>query len=508
MGKSIIKHRKFCKRIERNTKLKSLKTRMVTLLIASTMLAVIIVGGLSIITAKDNIQASSTQNLTLVCENNKLILNSQIQSIKQSAQFLSQSTVGLLDDFDAFCTDTQYVSDYTERLKFMTEKLAANTEGCYAAYIRYNPEYTQPTSGIFLVYNEMTSKFEYQEPTDLSKYEEDDMEHVGWYYVPVKKRQATWLSPYYNANIDKRIVSYVVPIYYNGINIGVVGMDLDFEFFSNLVKEITAYSTGYAFLLDTEGDVMVHRTLPIYTKLLEEDEKLIDLIRPIKRDSDTIGQYTYNERKMNFASAKLDNDMVLCISAPTKEIYKESSNLTIRIIIISMVSLIVLVIIAFSIINKIMKLANLDELTGLPNRKVFLESFATTKNRPDHATSMFIFDIDNFKQINDKLGHNCGDIALRDLAKAMRNVLGKDAVVARWGGDEFIGLLPTNEAEEALERLRDYIDRCMRGMYGKITISIGLTTVDSTMTVSEITEKADKALYLSKSEGRNRITVL
>ncbi len=481
---------------------------MVTLLIASAMIAVIIVGGLSIITANENIQASSTQNLTLVCENNKLILDSRIQSIKQSAQFLSQSTVGLLEDFDAFCTDKQYVIDYTERLKFMTEKLAANTEGCFAAYIRFNPEYTDSTSGIFLVYNEKTSKFEYKEPTDLSKYEEDDMEHVGWYYAPVKKRQAIWLSPYYNANIDKQIVSYVVPVYYNGVNIGVVGMDLDFEFFSKLVKEITAYSTGYAFLLDINGDVIVHRTLPFNTKLIEEDENLIDLINPIMQNYDTTGQYTYKDERRNFASAKLDNDMVLCISAPTREIYKEANNLTIRIIIISMVSLIVLIIIAFSTINKILKLANIDDLTGLPNRKVFLESFNTIKNRPDHTYSLFILDMDNFKQINDKLGHNCGDSALHDLAKATLTVLGKDAVIARWGGDEFIGLLPTQEAEETLESLRDYIDTSMRGEYGKITISIGLTVVDSTMTASEITEKADKALYLSKSEGRNRITVL
>ena len=503
-----MKYSTFCKRMKGIHNLKSMKTRMVTLLIASTMLAVMIVGGLSIITANENIQASSTQNLTLVCENNKLLLNSRIQSIKQSAQFLSQSVVGSLDDFEAFCTDEQYVSDYTNKLMFTIEKLAANTEGCYAAYIRYNPEYTEPTSGIFLVYNEETNKFEHREPTDISKYAEDDIEHVGWYHIPVKKRQATWLPPYHNANIDKLIVSYVVPIYHNGINIGVVGMDLDFDFFSSLITQITAYSTGYAFLLDTQGDIMVHRTLPLYTKLIEEDENLIDLIRPIKQNYETTGQYTYNNRKMNFASAKLDNDMVLCISAPTKEIYKDADSLTTKIIIISVVSFIVLIIIAFSVINKIMKLSNIDELTRLPNRKVFLEAFAAMKNRQDHSRSLFILDIDNFKHINDKLGHNCGDKALSDLAVAIRTVLGKDAVVARWGGDEFIGLLPTSEAEKTLEHLLDYIDTRMRGEYGKITISVGLTAVDSEMTAREVTEIADKALYLSKSEGRNRITVL
>ena len=102
-----------------------------------------------------------------------------------------------------FKVDNNYVNNYVEQMKSSFKEIASNTNGALTYYIRFNPDYTNPTSGIFASRNTNEADFNDLVPTDFSMYSKDDLEHVGWYYVPINNNKATWMDPYYNDNINK-----------------------------------------------------------------------------------------------------------------------------------------------------------------------------------------------------------------------------------------------------------------------------------------------------------------
>jgi len=160
--------------------------------------------------------------------------------------------------------------------------------------------------------------------------------------------------------------------------------------------------------------------------------------------------------------------------------------------------------------------AVIDELTRGYNRR-FMESQLVAKlgeaQRYHHPFSFLILDIDHFKQLNDNLGHQFGDLVLREGAALMRNLIRKEDILARYGGEEFAIILPyTDRAGAAVlgERVRKAIAEKIFEQgekQAKITISIGAGTypVDQVETVEALIACADKRLYQAKEAGRNRL---
>lgn len=162
-------------------------------------------------------------------------------------------------------------------------------------------------------------------------------------------------------------------------------------------------------------------------------------------------------------------------------------------------------------------LATIDTLTGLANRRYFLElaerAFyqAQRYNRP---LSVVMIDVDNFKNINDTFGHAAGDQVLTSIARRMQEVLRRSDILGRYGGDEFVVLLPETGQEGArrmTERLRAAVAQMTEKM-GEIDLPVSLSVgVSSSFGMSDITldvllQRADKALYTSKQSGRDRVT--
>jgi diguanylate cyclase (GGDEF)-like protein len=162
--------------------------------------------------------------------------------------------------------------------------------------------------------------------------------------------------------------------------------------------------------------------------------------------------------------------------------------------------------------------SQIDSLTGLFNRRAFEkkigEEFERAK-RYEHPLSMLIFDIDNFKTINDTYGHHGGDAALVKISETLREKTRRSDFPARYGGEEFVLILPDTDQDSALQvarKIHDEIRSCTFGSATKpflLTVSVGLTstTLKSYSDWRQMVDDADCALYHAKNTGKDRVEV-
>lgn len=311
--------------------MRSLKSKVVLAIVSCSILVNVMVGGVSLSHSKNVAELNSKEKLTLVSENTTNELNSTISKIEQSVNTLGEIALYNLDDVGKFFSDSEYVVQYTDKLEQSAINLANNTEGAMSFYIRFNPEYTEPTSGLFYSKSNEEEEFQKLIPTDFSKFNPDDSEHVGWYYIPINAKEPIWLDPYMNSNINVYMVSYVVPLFKDGKTIGVVGMDINFDTIKKVVESTKIYNSGYAFLMNSDYNIMYHPTIDANANLATTDNGIMkSLADEIKNNQDEDNQYLYeygNERK-NLVCKKLSNGWNLSIAAPLNEILEQANNLT------------------------------------------------------------------------------------------------------------------------------------------------------------------------------------
>lgn len=164
-----------------------------------------------------------------------------------------------------------------------------------------------------------------------------------------------------------------------------------------------------------------------------------------------------------------------------------------------------------SVEARLLRLSDTDDLTGLYNRRKFMNALAASFDdfqRYQCSTSVFLFDIDNFKEINDTLGHLAGDEAIKAVAEVCKRQARKTDLIARFGGDEFIILMEhvdLDQARQSADRLRTMIAKELAtSSYG--TISGGVSEMlTGDKFIIDVLKRADTALYEAKSLGRNRV---
>lgn len=173
------------------------------------------------------------------------------------------------------------------------------------------------------------------------------------------------------------------------------------------------------------------------------------------------------------------------------------------------VLLIVIIVLLIRRHNQAMfKVATMDSLTRLPNRRYFYEVILKKVMEENSQKVVFMFDIDDFKHINDTAGHLAGDAVITQVAEVVSNTIGKENLLARWGGDEFCGIIYDNGAcaDQMMEEFRQKISDMKIREDGSVSISIGYVVVNRIENIDDMISMADRALYISKSKGKNQIT--
>lgn len=547
--------------------MKSIQTKFIILMTSCILLCSLIIGGAGILNVGNVVEDDSSLIMNLLCKEEGLKLDNQFSRIVQSVETLATYAIDKINDVEHLIKDQDYLESYTKTLESITLNAANNTEGAVSVYVRYNPKLWSSTAGLFWGKTKINGSFQKLPITDLLAYSPDDMERVGWYYVPIKNGKATWLSPYMNQNINIHMISYVIPIYKDNITIGIVGMDIDFDVITQGVEAMKIYDSGYAFLIDDNAQVMYHRDFDIYTDLKAVDDNLIYLSDMMQKDDEThtLISYYWNNEEKQIAFKKLSNGMKLALCAPVKEIYAKRNQLfmhiTLATLTISGIGICMTIFLTRKMIRplkelntvaqKIVKgdlgmtisctsqdevgtlaksfqqtvdhlkqyisyingLAYLDSMTGIKNKTAYDDEVKRIENEMLIGQAEFglvVFDINNLKYVNDTYGHDFGDMLIIEACQKICKTF-KGSPVYRIGGDEFVVILE-NEDLKSYQNLidsfqRDIIEHNQKcSIESMISIAKGIAIYNSKtdLVFANVFKRADDAMYQNKIAIKNQ----
>lgn len=244
----------------------------------------------------------------------------------------------------------------------------------------------------------------------------------------------------------------------------------------------------------------------------------------LEQDKSTLSKQT-TEMRTRFDSSKIEKENQLLIE---KQQQKEKilqalqQNESLKTIVIVLVALILCIVTIFASIQvkrkiRFKRLALTDDLTKLANRR---DSYAQANRlfvqavKNGHTLSIVTFDIDHFKNVNDMWGHDVGDEVLIKLANICMKLMRNSDIIGRVGGEEFVVLLPNTNSEQALEVANRIVLSVANADWDELTptkgqtISAGVATLTKESSLTQLLKKADQALYLAKSSGRNCVKQL
>ena len=541
--------------------MKSIQTKIILLILVGIVVSSAIIGGAGIINANRVIDNNSVQIMNLLCKEKAGELNNVLCRIEQSVEVMAVYAVENLESKERLITDEEYRNQYTRDMEELGLTIANATDGVVTIYARFNPEITGPKEGFFRVKSTATGEFEWEEPTDFTMYSPDDVEHVGWYYIPVQAGKAVWMQPYYNQNIDIYMISYVIPIYKDNELIGIVGMDIDFGLITGLVDGIQVYNTGHAFLTD-ENFYIVHSAhyLP-GTQIREFSEALATADADDITGMDILYEHTLDGEKKKVAFQALENGMCLAVTVPVSEIDSSKNVLVTQVLVSSFVISVVFIFITAAIAETIIRplkelnvaakkvadgnldvlltckskdevgtlteslretvnqlkiridyingLAYIDKLTGCKNNTAYLQTVSEIQEeiqKGESSFSIFIADINGLKAVNDAYGHACGNELIIEVSRALVEVFGNDCVY-RIGGDEFAVVLK-NAPAEGLGEMESKFEGILKMYDGKIKLSaaIGSASYDKTQDkdYGSVFEHADERMYAKKLQMKEQ----
>lgn len=329
--------------------MKTIRRKIIFGILLCSILSAMVMGTLAILNSAQLASKDTQQKMQMTCQIQTENINAMILRIEQSVDLLSDIVMADFD-YNQFKQNKQYADDYTKQIEEKVRLFAAQTEGVITAYVRYNPQYSNPTSGCFYSRESLEQEFEALVPTDFSMYAEDDAAHVGWYYTPVKNGAPMWMEPYLNENINVYMISYVVPLYSeSGDSIGIVGMDIDFSQITNRVDETAIYETGYAFLTSQTGIIMHHKDFEEGMSLADMDTSVAGIVPLLSDDTKqgTIQTYSYQGENRQMTYYNLANGMRFILTAPKMEIYSEANRLVSIMLIAEIFSILISGIVGF-----------------------------------------------------------------------------------------------------------------------------------------------------------------
>lgn len=465
-----------------------------------------------------------------------------------------------------------YLAEHSKQVQEAFSSVANHTSGVVTYYYCIATEISEKEHGFFWSRVGETGFVE-QTPLDARDLDPEDIEHTTWYYTPIRRGRPSWVGPYKAHYLNEAwTVSYLIPIYKANQFIGVMGMDILFEVMQEKVGGVKVYDTGYASILAEDGTVLAHPYQEIGKDLgyvLTPEEREL-----IQRESSGSELFPFRDPKgeeKQFAFTTLSNGMKLIVVAPDREINSSWHQLMTRIILTALGIMAAFAVISALIVNRLIKplrqlstaaehlaageydvkldydrndevgrltrsfrdmrdhmklyisdlnsKAYSDALTGVKNKAAFDISAARMDKSIREAEtgkkpvfSLVMFDCNELKEINDKYGHEFGDIYLQKACNMICRVFAHSPVF-RLGGDEFAAMLSGHDHEHRFDLLKEFDQKvdahnaATENEWEKVSLAKGIAeynpVVDST--VDHVLNRADHEMYDEKKKYKAKM---
>lgn len=515
----------------------SLQVRFLIIVLSAICIITIFVGGLSIYEVDTYIQGEARNLVEITCENEATKINTTFKGMEKSVRIMGNYVLSFFES----PADIENRHKQNEIIQFAEEmfvNVAKDTEGAIAYYLRLNPEISDSTAGVFFSKIDESDAFIRFEPTDLSIYEKDDIEHVGWYWLPYEAGIPMWMTPYYNQNNNILMISYVVPLYYENSFIGVVGMDFDYKVLTEIVHKIKIYENGFAHL-ELNNQIIHDGSEIIATSVfgdhsedyLRVSEPLINgMTLVLSADYDDIRQIRYDigfkilliVLFFSFSFSLIVIFMVRRIVKPLKKLTDASIKLSdgnydvkidhsnVREINLLSTAFEKMIINLREYKNLQHQLSHRDSLTGLRNTtsyKSWTLDFDTKIKSGDTSFGVAIFDINDLKKINDTHGHILGNELILTASKIICDTF-KRSPVFRIGGDEFCVILQGKDLDNRKALFESFDSACLAACVDKdnvkfsVRIAKGFSEFDPEKDTrfSDVFKRADGEMYKNKRD--------
>ena len=535
----------------------SLRTKITAMTIGAIIITMIIAAAFGVVAIQRLGMSDAEQMLRLLCEAGEKNLDDMFKNLEQNVQIVSSYVESDLDGLG-----DEELQMHLDRVSEVFKRILVNTNGIVTYYYRIDPAVSSSVEGFWFV-NLDGEDFVPHKVTDITQYDTNDTSQLVWFTVPKATGEPVWLRPYITDNLDVRVISYNVPVYFNGQFVGVIGIELDYSAMAAQVDNITLYENGYAFITEADGTIVYHPHMSIPE--LEAREKAPDGIV----SEDSIVRYSYKDTEKLAYRLPLINGDLLTVSAPLSEINASWHKWIAAIIIAFLVLLFVFI--AFirkyseqitkplqklteaaeqidegnydctldydgkdeigaltntfrrvtenlkEYISRLNDLAYADALTSVHNRGAFeimIRDMQTRLDQPEGSPvfAVCMFDCNFLKQINDKYGHDKGDIYLKETARIICDVFAHSPVF-RIGGDEFVVMLQERDYENREALLRLFDEKCAEKResetdpWKKVDVSRGMADYDpqKDQSIADVVRRADRAMYEDKrSTGNTR----
>ena len=528
--------------------MKTLKNKILLLTSLSVAITTILVSVVGIIFFSILVDENSERIMNKSCDVEMQEINHWFQSIEQSVDTLYHFCYeGLSKNVDSLA-DKKYLEEYVQEISPVFRSEIQNIDYAMNVYYRFCSDILPENLG-FLITKEQNGRLNQVDLSTVTFAEAHSWEREHWWYIPIEKKQPTWINPYYDNKLQAEIISYVVPIIVENVPIGVIGMDIDFSDVKKIINNFSLYKNGNAILVGDNGHVFVSETYKDYVTEPSMMEVFSKIALHTTKDNTLIYTYTLLDKNMLFTSRKLKNNMILAIAVPKNEIYKSRNYLVLQCLLVIIFGILVSILVAKAISKKmtksltmltrsaeevakgnynvdidtetnandeigvlaktfkqaileieknniqINKLAYMDSLTGAKNRHCFNRFTTNLEGLKQKNVGIIFCDLNGLKYVNDNFGHGAGDKMICDFVSILKKLFGSDEYF-RLSGDEFvIYTLGKSKIDffATLKELRYYNNKREMPF-----ASIGSIWVENTDNMNELLKRAEKEMYLEK----------
>ncbi|MBR1478482.1 MAG: diguanylate cyclase [Lachnospiraceae bacterium] len=541
--------------------MRSIRSKIILVYVVFTIFTVAVLLGISIYSINTLNKRDSDQLLEHLGRENAGNINSRLETIEHSVGNVEYYAYDQLEALFGKLLGQQFRTMYLENVGFLALNQVNGVENALSVYYRVTTDIKDEPVGFRYSLNKRTGDFEALPAIDMDAYESDDLEHVGWYYLPKKSKEPMWIGPYDSEEFGTRVMTYVYPVYVYGRFAGVIGMDVDIDELCDELREITVYNTGSAVLFDIEGNLLYNKEHEggLAKTAYTDEEATILYATQVALDTGHPVEYLSDSGVMKLYACELVNGMTLCITAPIEEINSTQQtvllNSIIASIIVILVSLIAIILVTRSFLRPLKELteaseqlasgnfdvplrhdskdeigqlsktfelmanslkryfdhfhslAYTDALTGLNNKAAYAIRKDVIESEVKMGLANFaiiVMDVNNLKTINDTLGHERGDVLLKHVTECLRATF-VGFPLYRIGGDEFVTIINDADPDNLIAHLQSNTAKkseedseFFEGVRYQIAAGAAIYNKNKDESFDDVFNRADSAMYENK----------